>query len=98
MPSGRTNRLLRLCVKSVTDREGADRDAVSKAFAVCTANFQKHGYMDGTELTKKGLARLRKKQREPGYGEKLGGYEKALATARENNEGMLTRMRVAIDE
>lgn len=78
-----TNDLVRLCVRSmVRDGGGDDSAAVSRAFAVCTANFQKHGYMRGGSLTNKGKKRLALKKKGGDFKGKLKDYEKVLDGAR----------------
>ena len=72
---------LKRCVRAVAKQYGGD---VSKAFAICTAQLQKGGYLKvGTqEPTKVGKKVGRSKAAEKGHSDKVSEYEKMLDVAR----------------
>jgi len=72
---------LKRCVRAVAKKHDGD---VSKAFAICTAQLQKSGYLKvGTQKpTKAGSAASRSKAAEKGHKAKVADYEKLLARAR----------------
>ena len=69
--------------KDLDDR-GLVRAAISKAFAICTANLQKHGYLKkkSQSPTKRGGKSGRSKAGEKDHALKVAEYEKLLAKAR----------------
>jgi hypothetical protein len=76
---------MKRCVLAIAAKDGGDpKAALSKAFAICTAQLQKHGYIKkGTNrATKKGERAGRSKASEKGHSSKVEKYEKLLATAR----------------
>lgn len=77
--------MLKRCVYAVAS-EDPSRKELNKAFAVCTAMYQKKGYMtkgDGMKLTKAGKTHARRKARDRAdSGFSVGRYEKLLAVAR----------------
>ena len=78
---------LRRCVRAILKGKGIDspnREQLSSAFAICTAQLQKGGYLKrGTrDVTKKGATRSRSKAAELGHGSKVAEYEKMLQGAR----------------
>jgi len=75
---------LKRCVRAVALQNGGD---VSKAFAICTAQLQKHGYLKkGTAMpTKAGKASGRSKAAEKEHMNKLGDYEMLLRINRKRN-------------
>jgi hypothetical protein len=83
---GRNPSQLKRCVLAVAKKDGGEptRDDVSRAFAICTKQLQKSGYLKkGTQkATKKGKKRSRSKSAEAGHGGKVADYEKMLAGVR----------------
>jgi len=79
-----TSPQMKRCVYSIASKEGGDRKALSKAFAICTAHLQKHGYLkDGSSRpTAKGKSAGKSKAAEKGHGYKVSAYEKILKRAR----------------
>jgi hypothetical protein len=77
---------LKRCVRAVAKENDGD---VSKAFAICTKQLQRSGYLkQGTnEPTKKGVKAGKSKAAEKGHGEKVKEYETLLAAARKDREG-----------
>jgi hypothetical protein len=76
---------MKRCVLAIASKDKGDpKAALSKAFAICTAQMQKHGYVkQGTNrATKKGEKAGRSKASEKGHKGKVEKYEKLLATAR----------------
>lgn len=89
----KTSPQLKRCVRAVADKEmeGKDRSdrgqmraAMSKGFAICTAQLQKGGYLKlGTNKpTKSGGKTGRSKAAQKGHSEKVSDYERMLAVAR----------------
>jgi hypothetical protein len=60
------------------------RDAIAKGFAICTANLQKHGYLQNKsqDTTKKGKTAGKRKSAEKGHPDKVAEYEVLLKKAR----------------
>ena len=79
---------LKRCVLAVAKKNSdlSSRDAVSKGFAVCTANLQKHGYLHdkSQDTTKKGETAGKKKSSEKEHSDKIAEYEKLLKRARKD--------------
>jgi hypothetical protein len=83
---------LKRCVLAVAKKEleGKDRDkgmvraAISKGFAVCTAQFQKSGYLrvGSQRPTKAGGVRGRSKAAQKAHMDKVADYERLLSVAR----------------
>lgn len=75
---------LKRCVRAVAKKHGGD---VSKAFAICTAQLQKGGYLRiGTqEPTKAGKTAGRSKAAEKDHKDKVSEYEQLLALARKGD-------------
>ena len=82
---------LKRCVRAIVKKEVGDsgdqdlvRAAISKGFAICTAQLQKHGYLrkGSQDTTKIGATAGRSKSAEKGHGSKVDEYEKMLAVAR----------------
>jgi len=71
---------VRRCVRAIADGDGD----VSRAFAICVAQGQKHGELKPGTLkpTAKGKRRSKRKSSEKGAGAKAAEYEKLLAGAR----------------
>lgn len=82
--------LLRRCVAKVAAQYDGD---TSKAFAICTAQYQRHGYMKkgSQELTKKGKRQQRRKAAEPGHARAMDDYETLLKTARAESMMLVLR-------
>lgn len=87
---------LKRCVRAIVKKEVGDvsdadkglvRAAISKGFAICTANLQKHGYMQkgSHETTKSGDTSGRSKAAQDGHKDKVAEYEKILARARKDS-------------
>lgn len=78
---------LKRCVSAIAskDASGDPREVVSRAFAICTAQLQKHGYLkDGTQRpTKKGKSAGKRKAAQKDHMDKVGEYEDLLRKARE---------------
>lgn len=76
---------MRRCVSAVSAKPGQD---VRGAFAICTAQMQRYGYLQkGThKATAKGKALSRKHKRQADHGEKIARYERALARERQDEE------------
>jgi hypothetical protein len=72
---------MRRCVSAVSADRGLP---VNQAFAICTAQSQKHGYLkQGThKATGKGRALSRKHKSQPDHQAKIARYERQLARAR----------------
>lgn len=79
---------LKRCVRAVAMKHGGD---VSKAFAICTKQLQRGGYLKvGTQdPTKAGKTAGRSKAADKSHGEKLLDYEALLKIARD--KGALRR-------
>jgi len=83
---------LKRCVRAVVKRElkgdssdqGKVRAALSKGFAVCTAQLQKHGFLrlKSQVPTKKGKTSGKSKAAQKGHSDKVSDYERMLAKAR----------------
>lgn len=73
---------MRRCVSAVSSEKGLP---VDRAFAICTAQSQKYGYLEpGThKATGKGRALSRKHKRQPEHDAKIARYERQLARARQ---------------
>ena len=73
---------MRRCVSAVAGEKGLP---VDRAFAICTAQSQKYGYLEpGThKATGRGKALSRKHKRQPEHQMKIGRYERELARARQ---------------
>lgn len=88
---------LKRCVLAIVkDATGGDvtkatRADVSRAFAICTKQFQKYGYLEvGTQKpTGKGKTSGKKKAAEKDHGGKVAEYEKMLDTVRKPKEESL---------
>jgi hypothetical protein len=82
-------------VKDLTndDLGSATREDVSKAFAICTKQFQKYGYLQvGTQTpTGKGKTAGKKKAAEKEHGGKIAEYEKLIAQVRKGKEESVER-------
>lgn len=78
--------------------EGATRADVSKAFAICTKQFQKYGYLEvGTQKpTGKGKTAGKKKSAEKEHGSKVAEFEKMLAAVRKGKEESVEQRRRAV--
>jgi len=81
----RTPVVLKRCVRAVAKQYGGD---VSKAFAICTAQLQKGGYLEpGTQsVTAKGKKRSKSKAAQKGHSNKVAEYEKLLKQARKKED------------
>jgi len=82
---------LKRCVRAIAKQSGGDepsRKDISRAFAICTKQLQKHGYLKkgSQKPTKKGSKRGRSKAGEKEHAVKLADYEKMLASARKGEE------------
>jgi hypothetical protein len=82
---------LKRCVRAIAKESGGDspsRADISRAFAICTKQLQKGGYLKkgSQEPTKKGSKRGRSKAHDKEHAEKLADYEKMLAGARKGEE------------
>ena len=76
---------MKRCVLAIASKEDGDpRAALSKAFAICTAQLQKHGYLKkGTNrATKKGEKAGRSKASDKEHASKVEQYKALLAKAR----------------
>ena len=82
---GHTPVVLKRCVRAVAKQYGGD---VSKAFAICTAQLQKGGYLrTGTQkVTAKGKKRSKSKAAQKGHAGKVAEYEKLLKGARKKED------------
>jgi len=84
---------LKRCVRAVAKQYAGDgkvtREVMSKAFAICTKQLQKSGYIKiGTAApTKKGSKAGRSKAADKSHTGKVAEYEKMLAQAREESLG-----------
>lgn len=81
---------LKRCVLAIVKKEvgsidNATREAVSKAFAICTRNLQKYGYLEkGSQSpTGTGQKRGRSKAADSSHKDKLAEFEKMLTVVRE---------------
>lgn len=76
---------LKRCVRAVAKKNGGD---TSKAFAICTAQLQKTGYLKvGTQRpTKAGEKAGRSKAGEKGHSDKVKEYEGLLALNRKGDK------------
>lgn len=76
---------MRRCVSAVAGEKGLP---VDRAFAICTAQSQKYGYLEpGThKATGKGRALSRKHKRQPEHDAKIARYERQLKAARQDEE------------
>lgn len=86
---GGTPPQLKRCVRAIAKERGGDepsRDQLSAAFAICTKQLQRHGYLKkgSQETTKKGAKRGRSKAADKGHAVKLDDYEAMLAGARKS--------------
>lgn len=90
--------LVRHCVRSV----GQKYNDVSRAFAICTAQLQKTGYLKAgtTELTAKGKAKEKEHAADPDAASKNAEYEKMLKQARKSRaeDSVAGRMKALLDE
>lgn len=80
---------LKRCVRAVAKKHGGD---VSKAFAICTSQLQKGGYLKigSQEPTKVGQRAGRSKAAQKGHADKVAEYEKFLALARQEGNMRLS--------
>lgn len=81
---------LKRCVRAIAKERGGDeptRDDLSRAFAICTAQLQRSGYLKkgSQDPTKKGTKRSRSKAGEKGHKSKVAEYEKMLGAARKKS-------------
>lgn len=72
---------MRRCVSAVSSEKGLP---VDRAFAICTAQSQKYGYLEpgSHKATAKGKALSRKHKRQPEHAAKIDRYERQLKAAR----------------
>lgn len=77
---------LKRCVAAIIKKEGGavTREAVSKAFAICTKSLQSKGYLKkgSHDTTAKGATRSRSKAADKEHVNKMASYEDMLAAAR----------------
>lgn len=88
---------LKRCVRAITKERGGDeptREDMSRAFAICTAQLQRSGYLKkgSQKPTKKGKTRSRSKAGEKGHKSKVAEYEKMLALVRKKTDEQLERL------
>ena len=81
----RTSPQLKRCVRAIAKENDGD---VSKAFAICTKQLQKHGYLKlGTQRpTRVGQRAGRSKAAEKGHNAKVKEYEDLLTMNRRDNK------------
>ena len=84
---GKTPPQLKRCVRAIAKERGGDeptRDQLSSAFAICTKQLQRNGYLKvgSQKPTKKGSKKGRSKAAQKDHSSKLKDYEKMLATVR----------------
>lgn len=87
---GHTPPQLKRCVRAIAKKAGdkPTREDISRAFAICTKQLQKGGYLKkGTQdPTKKGSKRGRSKAGEKAHSTKVAEYERMLAGAKKGEE------------
>jgi len=95
-----TPTLLKHCVRAVAQKHGGD---TKKAFAICTAQLQRSGYLEkgSQKLTAKGKEAEKKHAADPDAKMKLSDYEGLLKANRKKEEGLrnhLTSLRDLLGE
>lgn len=94
--SEETPTLVRHCVRSVAKKYEGD---TAKAFAICTAQLQKSGYLkpNSTTLTAAGKKKEAQHASDPDAAKKTAEYEKLLKANRKS-ESLSDRMKSLLDE
>lgn len=79
-----TATFIKRCVRAVATEGGGGREALDRAFAICTAQAQKSGKLKpGTATpTKAGVTASRSKAAQSGHSAKMADYQNLLAAAR----------------
>lgn len=79
-----TATFIKRCVRAVATEGGGGREALDRAFAICTAQAQKSGKLKpGTATpTRAGATASKSKAAQPGHAAKMADYENLLAAAR----------------